>query len=102
MFICQVENSEAPEDRIENIVLLSEEKHLVECDIGPEGDSNNLVVCSNSLIDHFLQITDSLELNNRLNFPAGQAYYFTSKCYVIVTNVANFCVHWRHLDKQLV
>ena len=79
-FNCSVE---APEDRIENIVLVAQEEHLVECDIGPTGESNNLArnlgSCENTGDDHFLAIIDALELNNRPRFVAGEAYYITSK-----------------------
>ena len=67
-------------DPIENIVLLEEEAHLVQCDIGEEGQSRHLATCSSSIINHVVLITESQNLVNRPSFSANQSYYFTSKC----------------------
>ena len=80
LFQCQVNSSEAPEDRIENIILLEEEAHLVQCDIGEEGQSRRLATCSSSIITHIVLITEAQDLVNRPSFAANQSYYFTSKC----------------------
>ena len=80
LFLCQANSSEAPEDRIENIILLEKEAHLVQCDIGEEGQSRHLATCSRSYINHVLLITDSQNLVNRPSFSANHSYYFTSKC----------------------
>ena len=78
MFQCHVNSTEPDEDKIENIVLLEEEAHLAECDIGG-GQSRHLATCRNSLIDHVILITESQDLVNRPSFSANQTYYFTSK-----------------------
>lgn len=81
IFICKADDTELEKDRNENIVLLTEEKNLTNCDIRPTGKSNRLTSCEKTGFDYTLLITDSPSLNGRPSFRAGKAYYFTSECY---------------------
>ena len=76
-FICQVDDSEYPEDRAENIINLQEEQDLNDCN----ARTGNITVITRCVDpgDHDITINDALELANRLSFQAGGVYYFTSE-----------------------
>ena len=76
-FICQVDDSEPLQDRAENIISLTEEQDLNDCNVRI-GNSSVITQCVDSG-DHDININDVLELAGRQTFQAGGVYYFTSE-----------------------
>ena len=77
-FICQVEDSEPLQDRAENIISLTEEQDLNDCNVGI-GNRTFISECVDPGNRHEIYINDALQLANRQTFQAGGVYYFTSE-----------------------
>ena len=76
---CFVNDSELPQDKVDNIVKLTEERHLNDCDIGDTGNSRKLTACVATDFNYAISIRDTPDLIDTLSFNAGEDYYFTSK-----------------------
>ena len=68
------------QDKYENIVRLTEEQYLNDCNVtGFSNSSKKVGECIASLLRITVIITDHAGLEGRMSFKPGKTYFFTSK-----------------------
>ena len=79
--LCWVNSSEAVQDKYENVMFLTEEEDMNNCN-GTTNTTKKFAECLGA-IDIIIDITDH-KLATKLSFEPGETYYLTSKLVILV------------------
>ena len=79
--LCWVNSSEAVQDKYENVMFLTEEEDVNNCN-GTINTTKKFAECLGA-IDIIIDITDH-KLATKLSFEPGETYYLTSKLVILI------------------